>query len=78
MLPLGALDSLAQALRRVGLIEPLIVDGDAFFLQRPREMAHGGEDEGDLLRMMADVGGFLGDLGHDHHVAFDVQVLERA
>jgi hypothetical protein len=39
-------------------------------------MAHGTEDQGDFLRVMADMGGFLHDFDHQDGVASGIKVGE--
>ena len=59
-----------------GRIEADVIDGDAFRLQLGREVAHGGEQEGDLLLVMPDVGRLRPDLDHQDHVVLRVEVRE--
>ena len=45
-----------------------IVDDEPCLPQLLGEMAHGGEDEGDLLLVVAHIGRLVGDLAHQHDV----------
>ena len=56
----------------VGIIIGGIGDRPAIVAKLLREMAHGREQEGDLLAMVADIGRLVADLGHDHDVAVTV------
>jgi hypothetical protein len=39
-------------------------------------MAHGAKDQGDFLRMMRDMAGFLHHLGQEHGIAFGIQPMQ--
>ena len=58
-------------------IEAHIVDGDALGLQIGREMAHGREQESDLLLVVADIGRLLPHLDHENGVGVRVEIGER-
>lgn len=52
----------------VGLIfDPQVLDTTALPFQKPGEVAHGGEDRENLLRMMQDIVGLLTHLHHHVH-----------
>jgi|GEM_PF-3050420 len=52
----------------LGRIQRHIVDSPARCTQLRGEMTHGRKDEGDLLLVMADIGGFIVKLRHQHAV----------
>nr|GFA47854.1 hypothetical protein [Tanacetum cinerariifolium] len=58
------------------IVECDVLHQDAALLKRLGEMAHGTEDQGDFLRVMADMGGFLHDFDHQDGVASGIKVGE--
>ena len=61
----------------VGVVELGIGDVPAVVPEAAGELAHGGENQGDLLGMVADIGRLVRDLGHDDHVPVLVRLAER-
>ncbi len=59
------------------IVEPDIVDLPAKAAQFIGEGAHRGEDEGQLLLVVANVGRLVRDLGHQHDVMRAVAALKR-
>jgi len=59
-------DLVAQRTGVVGVLEWHMVDGPAVLAQFRREVAHGTEDQGDLLRVVGDVSGLVGDFSQQH------------
>jgi hypothetical protein len=55
--------------RIVGIVETGVADAPALGLQRSGELAHGGEEEGDLLGVVGDVGRLVHHLRHDDRIA---------
>ncbi|MNN95278.1 hypothetical protein D3C81_2140590 [compost metagenome] len=53
----------------VRIVEGHVVHRHAALAQRLGEVAHGAEQEGDLLRMVRHMTGLLGHLGEQHAVA---------
>ncbi len=72
----GALQFAGEAAGVRGVIEAHIVDADALSHERRREMAHGGEDEGDLLAMMLHIGRLAHHLGHEDNITRRIEALE--
>ena len=58
------------------IVKPDIVDPPAVGAQFLREVAHGGEDEGDLLLVVRHIGRLGRDFGHQHHIARAVTCLQ--
>ena len=67
----------AEGLGVGGVVERDVADPDAVGAQLGREVAHRGQDEGDLLLVVRDVGGLGHHLDHQHRVAPGVEVLQR-
>ncbi len=58
------------------VVERDVIDRKTLLLQSLGEMAHGREDEGDLLRMVAHEGRLLHHLHHQYAVLLGVEALE--
>jgi hypothetical protein len=61
----------------VRIVELHIIDGPAVGFQRAGMVAHGREQEGDLLAVVRDVIGFFNDLHHQHPRRCRVGVAKR-
>jgi hypothetical protein len=59
------------------IVERHVVDRQPLRPQRVGEMAHGREQEGDLLRMVADIGRLGRHLGDQHRVGRPIDVAQR-
>ena len=64
----GALNLTGKTARILVFVELYVVDRPAILRQVLSEMAHGREDESDLLLVMSNVGGFLGQFAHQHDI----------
>ena len=72
----GALHFGGERPRVRRIIERHIIDAKPLAAKLFREVAHGGEDQRQLLLVMIHVGGFFHHLHHQHHVSLGV-TLER-
>lgn len=61
----------------VGVVDADIADLHAPAAQPLGEIAHAGEDQGQLLLVVLDVGGFAQDLGHEDDVVRGVETAKR-
>ena len=64
----------SMLLRVFWIIEFDITDLKPLFAQLLGKMAHGGKQEGELLRMMFDISGLLHDFAQKHNVRWFVLV----
>ena len=74
----GAGEFAGEETRIGGVVKPHIMHADAFAFQFLGEMAHGREDQDDLLLVVRGIGRLLRDLGHEHDVLRGVEAIERA
>ncbi len=59
------------------VLQPHVLHPHAAGRDRPREVAHGGEHQRDLLLVVADVGAFGAHLGEQHDVVRGIEVGQR-
>jgi hypothetical protein len=72
----GALHFAREAAAIVRLVERHIIDDKTARAKFVGEMAHGGEDERDLLLVMADVGRLVPHLHHQHDAVGGIAAVE--
>ena len=61
-----------------GIVEPHIMHAQAFAFQLFREVAHGREDQDDLLLVVGNIGRLLRHLRHEDHVLRGIEPVKRA
>jgi hypothetical protein len=62
----------------VGSVEAGVVHAQASLDERGREVAHGGEEEGDARLVAPDVGGFFAGFRHPDEIRIRIGVIEQA
>ena len=74
----GAGEFAGEGARVRGIVEPHVMHAHAFAFQLFREVAHGREDQDDLLFMMRNISRLLRHLRHEDHVLGGIQPVKRA
>lgn len=70
-------DLAGKSARVVGIVQRDVIHCPSKRAQSLGMVSHRGENEGDLLLVVADISRFLGDLHHQHHRLGRIDVVER-